>query len=215
MCHIIGRKIPIDKCRLVVYATGIIYEEAVSLSLPFGLLGLLTYQDSTGYDLTKRFEDSLNNFWHAQSSQIYRELKRMEKLGWVRSQNVIQESRPNKRLYAITDAGRNELSKWLANAKPEFDHSHHELLMRVFFGTEAPEATLALLKECRDQCKKALATGCVDNRQNIENYSAVVDGGRAKSRYWSMTLDFGIAMTEATLGWAENCISQIEKGMTE
>ena len=72
------------------------------MSLPFGLLGLLTYQDSTGYDLTKLFEESLNNFWHAQSSQIYRELERMERKGWVTSRNIIQDKRPNKRVYSIT-----------------------------------------------------------------------------------------------------------------
>ena len=185
------------------------------MSLLFGLLGLLTYQDSTGYDLTKMFEDSLNNFWHAQSAQIYRELNRMEKSGWVSSRSIIQEGRPNKRLYAITDTGRSELAKWLANAKPEFENYHHEILMRIFFGAEDPEATLALLRECRDQCKKALEINCTDSRKNIENYSALVNDGQVKSKYWTMTLDYGTAMTKATLEWAELCISQIEKGLTE
>ena len=185
------------------------------MSLPFGLLGLLTYQDSTGYDLTKMFEDSLNNFWHAQSAQIYRELNRMEESGWVSSRSIIQEGRPNKRLYTITDTGRRELAKWLATGKPEFDNCHHEILMRIFFGAEAPEATLALLRECRDQCRKALEANCPDSRQSIENYSKLVNDGRAKSKYWAMTLDYGVAMTKATLEWAETCISQIEMEMAE
>ena len=185
------------------------------MSLPFGLLGLLTYQDSTGYDLTKMFEDSLNNFWHAQSAQIYRELNRMEESGWVSSRSIIQEGRPNKRLYAITDTGRSELAKWLANAKPEFENSHSTLLMRIFFGAENQEATLALLRECRDECREAIETNCPDSRQSIKDYSELVNDGRAKSKYWAMTLDFGVTMTKATLEWAENCISQIERGMTE
>ena len=64
------------------------------MSLPYGLLGLLMYQDSTGYELAKAFEESLNNFWHAQSSQIYRELDRMEKKELVVSRQIIQENDP-------------------------------------------------------------------------------------------------------------------------
>jgi len=181
------------------------------MSLQYGLLGLLSYHESTGYDLTKMFEDSLNNFWHAQSAQIYRELKRMEDMSWVTSRSVIQDGRPNKRLYAITDKGRNELLKWLAEAKPEYENQHNVTLMKVFFGAEDTEATLALLKECRDQCKISLDTNCTDVRQNIKLYSSSLENGCDKSRYWLMTLELGNAMTKTMMEWAESCIAQIEK----
>jgi len=181
------------------------------MSLPYGLLGLLTYQDSTGYDLTKRFEDSLNNFWHAQSSQIYRELSRMEEKGWVVSRKIVQDGRPNKRLYSITDTGRRELEKWLAEANPEVENPHLGILMRVFFGADAPEATLALLKECREQCRKALDANCSGVRKNIDAYAALFKNGQEKSKYWLMTLDFGIAKTKAMMEWAERCIAQLEE----
>ena len=185
------------------------------MSLPYGLLGLLTYHESTGYDLSKRFEISLNNFWHAQSSQIYRELKRMEVAGWVCSRKIIQEGRPNKRMYEITDAGREALAKWLANGKIEFNNNHVELLIRVFLGTAAPEATLNLLKECRDMCRMSLQRFEYVNNQNIAEYASLVDNGEANSKYWRMTMEYGLAMTKATLEWAENCIQQLEEGWSD
>jgi len=182
------------------------------MSLPYGLLGLLTYKDSTGYDLTKMFNDSLDNFWHAQGSQIYRELYRMEKLGWVSSRSIVQDGRPNKRLYKITKAGRKELAKWLGQGKVEPENPHLGLLMRIFFGADAPETTLALLKECRAQCKNALDENCAGIRENIEMYSSVIKNGNDKKKYWLMTLDLGRAYTLAMLEWAENCIALLEKG---
>ncbi|WP_333532694.1 PadR family transcriptional regulator [Desulfotomaculum sp. 1211_IL3151] len=183
------------------------------MSLAFGILGLLNYRDSTGYDLTKIFADSLNNFWHAQSSQIYRELNRMEEAGLVASRSIIQNGRPNKRLYSITDAGRAALSEWLCEAKPEIENPHHPMLVRVFFGANDPEATLAMLKKYREQCLRMLETNYAGIRQNIENYAAIIPDGQEKSKYWLMTLDCGIAQTQAMADWAEHCIVQIEKEM--
>ena len=47
--------------------------------LKHGILGLLNYGDKTGYEIMTVFRDSLNHFWTAQTSQIYRELQTMEK----------------------------------------------------------------------------------------------------------------------------------------
>ncbi len=181
------------------------------LSLAFGILGLLTYKDSTGYDLTKTFEDSLNNFWHAQSSQIYRELNRMEEEGLVKSRSVIQDGRPNKRLYSITGAGREAFSKWLREAEVEIENPHHTMLVRVFFGADDPESTLAMLKKLREQCLNALEANCSETRRNIDNYAGIVPDGKVKRRYWLMTMDLGIAKTQAIADWVQRCIEQIEK----
>ena len=83
------------------------------MSLKHGLLGLLNYGNMTGYDIDRTFKDSLFLFWQAQTSQIYRELNTMEKLGWLTSEIVIQTDKPNKKLYSITGAGKQELSNWL------------------------------------------------------------------------------------------------------
>ena len=183
------------------------------MSLPFGLLGLLKYQDSTGYDLTKMFEDSLNNFWHAQSSQIYRELNRMEEKGWVTSRSVVQDKRPNKRIYSITEEGRNAWKAWLYEAPPAFENPHDPLLMRVFFGVDAPEVTLALLKTIRDMCLVDLDKHFKHVQENMNNYAAVTSEREKASVYWQMTLDHGIAQTRVTAEWAQRCIEKIEKEM--
>ena len=181
------------------------------MSLPFGLLGLLNYKDSTGYDLSKMFAESLNNFWHAQTSQIYRELNRMEHKGLVVSQSVIQDKRPNKRVYSITEGGRVVLQEWLTQSIFEFENTHEPLLVRVFFGAYSPDTTLALLNTCRDVCKSALEELPKQVAPNIERYAAIIPDGKDSQPYWEMTLDFGVAQFRMVLEWAERCIEVMEE----
>lgn len=181
------------------------------MSLPFGLLGLLKYQDSTGYDLAKKFEDSINSFWHAQSSQIYRELNRMEEKGWVTSQSIIQNNRPNKRVYSITEDGRKAFNEWMVTCAEMFENPHDPLLMRVFFGANSPEITLKNLKAYRDMCLAVLEEHMNKFQSNINNYKSEIPDGENESLYWQMTLDLGIARAKATLQWAQECIEKLEE----
>ena len=64
--------------------------------LKHGILGLLNYGDKTGYEIMTVFRDSLNHFWTAQTSQIYRELQTMEKAGWISERHVEQTGKPNE-----------------------------------------------------------------------------------------------------------------------
>jgi DNA-binding PadR family transcriptional regulator len=52
-------------------------------------------------------------FWHASYSQIYAELRRLTELGLVSEKHVRQATRPDKRVYTITAAGRRALRDWL------------------------------------------------------------------------------------------------------
>ena len=181
------------------------------MSLPYGLLGLLKYQESTGYDLTKMFEDSLNNFWHAQSSQIYRELNRMEEKGWVISRNVIQNNRPNKRVYSITEEGQQAFKAWLAEFDVICENPHDSFLMHLFFGASNQEMALERLKDYRDMLIYALENSVKRIQANIDDYKLSITDGERESLYWQMTLDFGINRAKADINWAEDCIAKLER----
>jgi len=161
------------------------------------------------------FEDSLNYFWHAQSSQIYRELNRMEEKGWVTSQSVIQDKRPNKRVYSITENGRKAFIEWLHENAQLFENPHEPLLMRVFFGANAPEVTLELLKSCRDMLLESLEGQFVNNQRSIDNPPHENHDAKKDSMYWQMTKDFGTAYAKAIATWAQECINKIEAHLGE
>ena len=87
------------------------------MSLRHLLLGLLE-SPASGYDLKKQFDQSLRNFWHAELSQIYPQLQKLEDEGFVSSRHEDSPSGPPRRVYRRSARGRRELLDWL-RAGPE------------------------------------------------------------------------------------------------
>jgi DNA-binding PadR family transcriptional regulator len=85
------------------------------MSLRHAILGLLELAPATGYELTQRFDVSLSTAWHARHSQIYPELAKLESEGLA---EVVGEGPRNSRTWAVTDAGRAELHRWLTEVEP-------------------------------------------------------------------------------------------------
>jgi DNA-binding PadR family transcriptional regulator len=80
------------------------------MALRHAVLAALLEGEASGYELSKRFDTSVANFWAATPQQLYRELERLEAAGLLSARVIEQQRRPNKRLFALTDAGRDELS---------------------------------------------------------------------------------------------------------
>ncbi|MEV7520534.1 PadR family transcriptional regulator [Streptomyces sp. NPDC091371] len=79
------------------------------MALRHAVLAALLEGEYSGYQLTKVFDLGVANFWYASPQQLYAELAKLEQQGLVAGREVVQESRPNKRLFHVTDAGRAEL----------------------------------------------------------------------------------------------------------
>ena len=185
------------------------------MSLKHGLLGLLSSEGpTTGYDLDKLFKNSLAYFWHAKTSQIYRELSAMEESGWLTSERVLQEEKPNKRVYSVTAEGRDELLKWLmAPGMPIGGGGKSPFLMRIFFAGEAGEAgkekTLRMIREYREMCV-AYGAKLEEVRKELAEDEA---GGQYADhiRYWRLTVLHGEISIEAAIEWADTAITILEE----
>lgn len=68
----------------------------------------------SGYDLVKRFDEYINCYWSASHQQVYKELRDLEKKGWISPETIAQTGRPNKIVYSITEAGKQQLTDWAA-----------------------------------------------------------------------------------------------------
>ena len=109
-------------------------------------LGFLNYKPLTGYDLKKIFDTSVRHFWAADQSQIYRTLNKLTERGWAEMDLVEQSNRPDRKVYAITEAGREELQSWLLSpTKPHMPHSA-ELIQVFFTGQLSDEYILAMFE---------------------------------------------------------------------
>jgi DNA-binding PadR family transcriptional regulator len=89
------------------------------MTLRHAVLAALLEGAASGYQLAKRFDVSVANFWSATPQQLYRELDGLERAGLLRARVVKQRRRPNKRVFTLTAAGRKELRAFTAQpARP-------------------------------------------------------------------------------------------------
>ncbi|MDF9408802.1 PadR family transcriptional regulator [Pelotomaculum isophthalicicum JI] len=181
------------------------------MSLPYAILGLLTYQPMTGYDLKQYFDHSINYFWSAHQSQIYRELAALEGKGFLDSRVEPQEGRPDRKVYSITAAGETELQKWLKQFPQSLTTPvRDELLVRIFFASRLPlsELKFQLQRYLREKQEQMAAFGAVDG---LISEQPEIPGHPDESFYWRLTLKYGIAHAKAAIEWAKECIRDIEK----
>ena len=84
------------------------------MALRDAILAALLDGEASGYDLAKAFDTSVANFWMATPQQLYRELERMQAAGLIEARLIEQDRRPNKHLFSLTDAGREQLRRFTA-----------------------------------------------------------------------------------------------------
>jgi DNA-binding PadR family transcriptional regulator len=182
------------------------------MSLKHGLMGLLKYAPMTGYDLDKAFRESLSFFWKATTSQIYRELDTMERGGWLTSEHIIQNTKPNKRVYSLTETGEEEFAAWLAEPAEDIAGAmsvRSAFLMRVFFsGETSSEQSIVLLRVYHAQCLEKLR-GMDAAFDSISQHGESAEYA-AKARHWKIAALFGEAYYRAGMEWAEKAIAELE-----
>ena len=180
------------------------------MSLEHAILGFLGYHSFSGYELKRIFDSSVQHFWSADQSQIYRTLARLSERGLAVIEVVEQSDRPDRKVYHITDEGREELRKWLAGPFP-MEASHSGPLVQVFFmGKLSNEEALAKFEEAADIFRKMLHLyEAVPAR--TEYFTQIV-GSPREAYYWYSTLDMGILTMKAQLTWAEKVIEDIKNG---
>ena len=101
----------------------------------YALLGLLSFgRELTGYELKQWADGSIRFFaWSPAMSQVYTELARLARLGFVAAAEGRGSGRSGRR-YHITAHGLEELTRWLAEAPVEAPVLKHPAALRVFFG---------------------------------------------------------------------------------
>ena len=170
----------------------------------FAVLGLLSYGPLSGYALASLAEQSIANFWTIAKSQVYRELSRLEELGYVKGTDVRQEKLPDKRLYELTSEGRSSLIEWLHKPSPDYEGKMRStFLLKVFFGNLMDhEQLLEMIKAHRDQA-----------RQTLEKFDVIVDqlSRDPGSVYMLTTAKLGKRIIEATAEWADEALKSLAR----
>ncbi len=169
------------------------------MSLRHGLLGLLADRPGSGWDLLKRFESSLAFVWPATQSQLYTELGRMAEDGLV---EVAAAGARNRKEYAITASGREDLGRWLTESEPERNRRNDALLRVFFLWAVEPEAAREYLEREADaygrfhEVLAAVASGTAWDDSDFD-------------RCARLALEHGLRATTTSEEWARWAADQV------
>ena len=168
------------------------------------ILGLLSEQPLSGYDIKKLIEIRFRFFWNESYGQIYPVLKKLTQQGLI-VESPDLESKRNTRRYTITESGLETLRQWLLT-NPEKESVRIELLLKLYFSSlEDPELMIKYITAFMTNHQKDLMIlnlfkaeleKISDPYQNHQNILSVID--------------FGIKTNQAYLGWCKETIDRLE-----
>ena len=175
------------------------------MALEHAILVSLTEQASSGYDLARRFDKSIGQFWTATHQQVYKVLGRMEQAGWVAATVVAQDGRPDKKIYEVTDAGRAELATWIAEpATPEATRS--DLAVKIRGAAEGDlAAVLAEVRRHRELHAGRLDAYLANEKREFPDPGALA--GRPLHQW--VVLRGGIALERSLIDWYDDVLATL------
>lgn len=119
-------------------------------------LGALTFGEASGYDLKKFFEQTFNHFCVAGFGSIYPALAELTDAGLVTCSEEAQQGKPDRRVYRLTQAGRDAFINELETTVPQHKVKSDFLLILYFAHLLPPERLEAVLDERLAQLDRQL-----------------------------------------------------------
>lgn len=174
---------------------------AIKNKTRYAILGVLCIKPCSGYDIKKFCDQSISHFWNENFGHIYPVLKQLLEEEMISLTNSDADGR--RKLYCITEKGRQEFTNWLVEA-PQLQPPRSELLLKLSFGNHMQkENVINMLVEVKER-----------NSTNLEQYRLIETGYLANEAakkdpafpYWLASLRYGIMSADTAVCWAEDTI---------
>lgn len=177
-------------------------------TLKYAILGLISRSPMTGYDITREFNsNTLANFWYAKHSQVYPELNRLTEEGLLTCEVVIQGEKMEKKLYSITEKGREQLQSWLMEEEELPPTPKDVFRLRLYFSDFMSRDEI--IRHLKDQIRKHTA-----KRQRLSHimekkYGHAVPPAGTPEAGDFMVLEGAILRETSYLEWLNNCLNRL------
>jgi DNA-binding PadR family transcriptional regulator len=150
----------------------------------------------TGYDIKKHVKAMLSAVTNASYGTLYPTLHKLLHEGAVQMQEVPQRGRPSKKVYRITQAGREELNHWLRQPAAA-DQIKREFLLKLYLAEDlSPQQLRSMVSSRRDEVEAMLGALRKEQRE-IEN----------QQQAWVM--DYTLSLYQAEMDWLEQLEAKI------
>lgn len=167
---------------------------------PFTVLGCLSLQPMSGYDIKRFLDRTVVHFWSESYGQLYPALRELETQRLIVGEDAPGQRGRDKRIYRITESGRNRLRDWLSQpaepVRPRYEHS-----LKLFFGFNVPPSvSLQHVIRIREESTTALEAF----RRTEEELARWAEREPVSiAPYWLIVLRGGIRYSEMALEWCD------------
>lgn len=180
------------------------------MSLEHAILGFLCEQPRTGYDLkTRCFDRAADSFWDADQAQIYRTLDRLQKNSLVSATTRRGTNKPDRKVYKPTPAGRAVFATWAASPLP-LPTLREPFLAQVYLGELLSDSELLELLTEHRALRATRRTALHEHLEGLSILPATCSARAAELK--TAAIRAAIAREDASIEWADECISSIETG---
>jgi PadR family transcriptional regulator, regulatory protein AphA len=160
------------------------------------LLGLLTHATGSrhGYDLAREFQpgSELGEIIRLEPGMLYHHLKKLERAGWVVSQQEIVERRPARFVYTLTETGRSELDRWMAEPVGHTREIRLAFLVKLYLARPTDNALAERL------IREQIAT--------LEDIETAHDSEAVSGNFSAAVRALRLAQTRTALDWLRSLL---------
>jgi DNA-binding PadR family transcriptional regulator len=164
------------------------------------VLGMLRHEPRSGYEIKRVVDNSTRYFWAASYGQIYPELRRLEELGLVEGRAEPRGAR-KRTVYTLTDAGREELGRWLGDEVQVLEF-RDEGLLKLFFATVDPERAEQIIAAKQHLHEEKLAA-----LRRVEPRTLAT--AAAGDPFPNLVLRYGVESSEWMIDWCERARAEL------
>ena len=166
------------------------------------ILGMLRHEPRSGYEIKRAVDSSTRFFWAASYGQIYPELRRLAEAGLVEGEPQATGGR-KRVVFRLTDAGREELRRWLTEPAETMELRDEGLLKLFFAVSAAPGRADEILDEKQRLYERKIAT-----LREVEPKAAA--SAAAGDPFPYLVLRYGIESSEAAIAWCRRARAELE-----
>ena len=172
----------------------------------YAILGLLSVQAGSAYDLAQRMQRNYRYFWPRAESKLFEEIKRLAARGLASATRQRVGRRP-RTMFRITAAGRRALAAWVREpgAGPQLEF---EGLVKITYADRGtPASLLRQLRTLEVEAIRGLALGETIGREYAEGQVALPRRAHVNVLVWRF---LGLQY-EALLAWTQWAIGEVAR----
>jgi DNA-binding PadR family transcriptional regulator len=163
-------------------------------SFEYALLGLLYGGPAHGYELHKQISSNspLGMIWGVKISNLYAQLSKLEKNGFIKGEVHPGEDRPARTEFHLTDSGRQEFTDWLSRMVKHPRDLRQEFMLRYYFVSLLQPASLGEL------CQRQLAE-CRQWLANTQEKQKMLE----KDSFSNAVTEFRVSQIKSMVDWMQ------------